>query len=83
MKINDDIARFLLFQKVESNGAPFFKVVLQCKKGALNLFLSISMAYNVISCRKVAENTQIVKIAKFAIEIWLLTSEITKKANKF
>merc|ERR1719318_57468 len=28
------------------------------KKGVLNLFLSISMAYNVISCQKVAENTQ-------------------------
>ena len=26
-------------------------------------FLSISMAYNVISCQKVAENTQILKIA--------------------
>merc|ERR1719370_2639162 len=28
------------------------------KKGVLNLFLSISMAYNVISCQKVAENTK-------------------------
>merc|ERR1711963_145847 len=28
------------------------------KKGVLNPFLSISMAYNVISCQKVAENTQ-------------------------
>ena len=27
----------------------------------------ISMAYNVISCQKVAENTQILKIAKFAM----------------
>ena len=25
----------------------------------MNIFLSISMAYNVISCQKVAENTQI------------------------
>ena len=33
----------------------------------LNLVLSISMAYNVISCRKVAENTQILKITKFAM----------------
>ena len=33
----------------------------------LNLFLSISMAYNVILCRKVAENTHILKIAKFAM----------------
>ena len=32
------------------------------KKGILNLFLSISMAYNVISCRQNAENTQILKI---------------------
>ena len=37
------------------------------KKGVLNLFLSISMAYNVISCQKVAESTQILKIAKFAM----------------
>ena len=37
------------------------------KKGVLNLFLSISMAYNVISCQKVAENAQILKIAKFAM----------------
>ena len=37
------------------------------KKGVLNLFLSISMAYNVISYRKVAENTQILKIAEFAL----------------
>ena len=37
------------------------------KKGVLNLFLSISVAYNVISCQKVAENTQILKNAKFAM----------------
>ena len=37
------------------------------KKGVLNLFLSISITYNVISCQKVAENTQILKIAKFAM----------------
>ena len=30
-------------------------------------FLSIFMAYNVISCQKVAENNQILKIAKFAM----------------
>jgi len=41
------------------------------------------MAFNVISCRKVIENTQILKIAKFALKIWLPTSEITqKKAQK-
>ena len=39
-----------MFQKVEYNGAS--RVL---KKGVLNLFLSISMAYIVISCRKVAE----------------------------
>ena len=50
--------------KVESGGGPIFKSV---KKGVLNLFLSISMAFNVISCRKYAENTQILKIAKFAM----------------
>ena len=35
----------------------------------LTLFLDdpVSMAYNVISCQKVAENTQILKIAKFAM----------------
>ena len=54
--------------KVESGGGPIFKVVLECyKKGVLNLFLSISMAYNVISCQKVAENTRILKIARFAL----------------
>jgi len=41
------------------------------------------MAYNVISYRKVAESTQILKIAKFAMKIWHPTSEITKrKAQK-
>ena len=56
-----------MFQKVESGGGPIFKVVKSVKKGVLNLFLSISMAYNVISCQKIAENTQILKIAKFAM----------------
>ena len=45
----------------------FSKGFYSVKKGVLNLFLSISMAYNVISCQKVAENTQILKIAKFAM----------------
>ena len=44
-----------------------FQSASSVKKGAMNLFLSISMAYNVISCQKVAENTQILKIAKFAM----------------
>ena len=37
------------------------------KKDVLDLFLSISMAYNVIVCQKVAENNQIMKIAKFTM----------------
>ena len=44
----------------------------------MNLFLSISMAYNVISCRKIAENTQILKIAKFPIKSSLPSSDITQ-----
>ena len=56
-----------MFQKVEYGGGPIFKVVLECLKGVLNLFLSISMAFNVMTCRKVAENTQNLKIAKFAM----------------
>ena len=43
------------------------RVLKSVKKGVLNLFLSISKAYNVISCQKVAKNTQILKIAKFAM----------------
>ena len=60
-------SQLLLLGKFEYVGGPIFKVVLECQKGVLNLFLSISMAYNVISCQKVAENTQILKIAKFAM----------------
>ena len=33
----------------------------------INLFLCISMAYNVISCRKIAKNTQTLKIADFTM----------------
>ena len=33
------------------------------KKGVLNLFLSISLSYNVISCSKIAEIAQILKMA--------------------
>jgi len=31
----------------------------------MNVFLCITMAYNVISCQKFAKNTQILKIADF------------------
>ena len=47
----------------------FSKLFKSVKKGVLNLFLSIAMAYNVISCRKVAENTEILKIAIDHIDI--------------
>ena len=57
-----DTSHLLMFQKAESDGGLFFKVVKRCS--VVNLFLSISVAYNVISCRKVAENTKILKIAK-------------------
>ena len=36
------------------------------EKGVMNLFLSISMVYDVISCRRNAKNTEIFKIAYFA-----------------
>ena len=36
-------------------------------KGVLDLLLSISMAYNVISCQKFAKDTKILTIADFAI----------------
>ena len=60
-----DMRQLQMFQKVEYGGEPIFKVILECLKGVLNLFLSISMAYNMISCQKVAEKTQILKVAKF------------------
>ena len=40
------------------------------------------MAYNVISCRKVAENTQILKIAQFAINLAPDLRNHQKKAQK-
>ena len=54
---------FISTDKETSGGA----LGMTTKKAVLNLFLSISMAYNVISCQKAAENTQILKIAKFAM----------------
>ena len=65
---------FLIYESIATVGesrvwwrADFQSGSRVLKKGVLNLFLSISMAYNVISCQKVAENTQILKIAKFAM----------------
>ena len=52
------MTRLLLIKKVESNGGPFFKVVLE----------PTYMAYKVILfAKKVAENNQILQIAKFAM----------------
>ena len=51
----------------------------------MDLSLSISMAYNVISCQKFAINTQILKILKiadFAMIFGLPRSEITKTNPK-
>ena len=44
--------------------------------------LSISMAYNVISCNKIGRNTQKIKIADFTMWIWLPSSEMTKNRQK-
>ena len=51
-------SQLLLLGKLEYVEGRFSKWFQSVKKGVLNLFLSISMAYNVISCQKVAENTQ-------------------------
>ena len=61
------VGRCRCSRKLSLVEGPFFKWFESVKRGVLNLFLSISMAYNVISCQKVAENTQILKIAKFAM----------------
>ena len=45
----------------------FPKWFLRVKKGVINLFLCISMAYNVISCIEIAKNTQTLKIADFTM----------------
>ena len=42
-----------MLRKLECNGGP------SVKKGTMDLLLSISMAYNVISCRKIAKNTDL------------------------
>ena len=42
----------------------------------------ISRAYDVISCRKVAKNTQILKFVYFTTLTWLPSSEMTQINNK-
>ena len=44
----------------------FSKWFWSVEKGVMNLSLSISMVYDVISCRRNAKNTEILKIAYFA-----------------
>ena len=65
--INDLLVILRCWEKLSLVEGLFSKWLQSAKKGVLNLFLSISMAYNVISCQKVAENTQLLKIAKFAM----------------
>ena len=50
----------------------FSKWFLRVKKGVINIFLCISIAYNVISCTEIAKNTQTLKIADFKYDIYLL-----------
>ena len=47
----------------------FSKWFLRVRKGVINLFLCISMAYNVISCIEVDKNTQTLKIADFTMYV--------------
>ena len=54
---------------VESGGhwRSDFQIGSRVLKIVINLFLCISMAYNVISCIDVAETTQTLKIADFTM----------------
>ena len=57
-----------MFQKVECNGGPIFKVVLECWKGVSRTFSYLYLwptQYDVM--QKNCSNTQILKIAKLAI----------------
>ena len=44
--------------------------------------LSISMAYNVISCKKIKRNTQKIKIADFTMSIWIGTGSVRDDQNQ-
>ena len=59
------MTQLLQLQRMRYNGSPIFKVVPEFLKGVMNLFLFIYMY--VISCRKFAKNTQILKTADFAL----------------
>ena len=56
-----------MFQKVESGWGPIFKVVLECLKRSTEPFHIYIYGIQFDFCQKVAENIQILKIAKFAI----------------
>ena len=51
------------------------------KNGSKHPMLTISMAYNVISYKKIKGNTQKIKITDFTMEIWRSSSE-TKNDQK-
>merc|ERR1712004_87406 len=60
----------------------FSKWFWSAKKGVLNLFLSISMAYNVISCQKVAENKNFEKSLNSLCKSGSRPQKSPKKAQK-
>merc|ERR1712004_196875 len=60
----------------------FSKWFWSAKKGVLNLFLSISMAYNVISCQKVAENKNFEKSLNSLCKSGSRPQKSPKKAPK-
>ena len=56
-----------MLRRRRCNGGPIFKVVPDCSNGLMNLFLSVSLAYNVTSCRKSQSQSQIMKIVDLAM----------------
>ena len=53
--------------RLRSTGTRFQKCSQSGKSGSKHPMLSISMAFNVISCKKVERNTQKLKIADFTM----------------
>ena len=52
------MTRLLLFQKVESNGGPIFKVDLECQKKSYEHFLIYIYGIQCDFMQKIAKNTQ-------------------------
>ena len=52
------------------------------KNGSKHPMFSISMAYNVISCKKIERDTQKIKIGDFTMYIRLPSSEMSKNRQK-